>query len=522
MTKRVICLYRVSTAGQVYMTESGGDIPMQKTACRDFVRAHPDWVLIDEFEEKGVSASKVSAYNREEVKKLMEKAENHEFDVLLVFMFDRIGRMSYETPLIVQRFIENGVEVWSVKEGQMKLDDEMDKLVSFLDFWRAESESKKISARVKTRHEQLVSDGCYVGGVVPFGYKLEYKGRKNKHGTEMRDYAINEDEVEAVKKVFDMILNEGYGSHQISIWLNKNGYRTHKGKLFQSNNVLRMLHNEIYRGYIVQGNARSKRMEELQIIPDADFFRVRDFLTMRSGKNEEKRTIAMSNKTEALLGGNLYCAHCGCRLTTSRHKYADGFRPLYVCYHRSRRLNDCDGACTYHGDIIDDAVLSAVKMIFANIGGSPDEERIKRAYESAMKNNREEQRKLAASLEKDKKQLEALQDEIGKTLVGESLYSADDLSAAIKKFKDRISEDEARMTELKEYEIDKKAQSDSIIPSYKIFRTWATEFEESSFEAKKMIISQLFSRIEVNKDYKIHMEMNILYKQFCEDWIMTG
>ena len=227
----------------------------------------------------------------------------------------------------------------------------------------------------------------------------------------------------------------------------------------------------------------------------------------------------MSNRTAALLGGNLYCAHCGCRLTTSRHKYADGYRPLYVCYHRSRRLNDCDGACTYHGDIIDDAVLSAVKTIFANIGGSPDEERTKRAYESAMKSNREEQRKLAASLEKDKKQLEALQDEIAKSLVGESVYSADDLSAAIKKFKERISENEARMSELKEYENNKKAQSDSIIPAYKIFRTWATEFEESSFEAKKMIISQLFSQIEVDKEYKVHMKVNILYKQFCEGWI---
>ena len=504
------------------MTESGGDIPMQKTACREYIKSHPNWVLMDECEELGVSASKVSAYDRDVVMKLIKRAENHEFDVLLVFMFDRIGRIAYETPFIVQQFIDNGVEVWSVKEGQMTLNDEMDKLINFLDFWRAESESKKISARVKTRHEQLVSEGCYVGGVVPFGYKLEKKGRRNKHGTEMGDYAINEDESKAVKKVFDMILNEGYGSYQVSVWLNENGYRTHKGKLFQSNNVLRILHNEIYRGYIVQGNARSKRMEELQIISDSDFFRVQEFLKMRSGKMEEKRNIAMSNRTAALLGGNLYCAHCGCRLTTSRHKYASGFKPLYICYHRSRRLNDCDGAATYHGDVIDEAVLAAVKTIFANIGGSPDEERVKRAFEASIKSNREEQRRLMVSLEKDGKQLEALQDEIGKTLVGESIYSAEDLSAAIKKFKERIDGNKARLKELKEYENDQKAQSESIIPAYKILKSWAAEFEGVSFEAKKMIISQLFSRIEVDKDYKIRMEMNVLYKQFCDGWIATG
>ena len=126
---------------------------------------------------------------------------------------------------------------------------------------------------------------------------------------------------------------------------------------------------------------------------------------------------------------------------------------------------------------------------------------------------------LGGRSEKDSKQLEALQDEIGKTLVGESIYSAEDLSAAITKFKERIDVNKTRLKELKEYENDQKAQSESMIPAYKILKSWAAEFEGVSFEAKKMIISQLFSRIEVNKDYKIHMEMNVLYKQFCDGWI---
>ena len=39
--KRVICLYRVSTVGQV----DHDDIPMQKTACREFVAQQGDLVL---------------------------------------------------------------------------------------------------------------------------------------------------------------------------------------------------------------------------------------------------------------------------------------------------------------------------------------------------------------------------------------------------------------------------------------------------------------------------------------------
>ena len=37
--KRVVCLYRVSTVGQVEKE----DIPMQKQYCREFVGQHPGW-----------------------------------------------------------------------------------------------------------------------------------------------------------------------------------------------------------------------------------------------------------------------------------------------------------------------------------------------------------------------------------------------------------------------------------------------------------------------------------------------
>ena len=37
--KRVYCLYRVSTVGQV----EKDDIPMQKQFCREFVNCHPGW-----------------------------------------------------------------------------------------------------------------------------------------------------------------------------------------------------------------------------------------------------------------------------------------------------------------------------------------------------------------------------------------------------------------------------------------------------------------------------------------------
>jgi len=49
-------------------------------------------------------------------------------------------------------------------------------------------------------------------------------------------------------------------------------------------------------------------------------------------------------------------------------------------------------------------------------------------------------------------------------------------------------------------------------------KSWAEEFDQCNLNQKKMIACQLFNRIEVSKDYSIHVEVNLTYKQFLENW----
>ncbi|MBR3998233.1 MAG: recombinase family protein, partial [Clostridia bacterium] len=93
--KRVYTLYRVSTAKQVDVTKD--DIPMQRIACHEFADHQQGWEILREFEEKGISGFKVSAEKRDAIQDLKEAALAREFDVLLVFMFDRLGRIENET-----------------------------------------------------------------------------------------------------------------------------------------------------------------------------------------------------------------------------------------------------------------------------------------------------------------------------------------------------------------------------------------------------------------------------------------
>ena len=127
-------------------------------------------------------------------------------------------------------------------------------------------------------------------------------------------------------------------------------------------------------------------------------------------------------------------------------------------------------------------------------------------------------RKTVFELDKDKKQLEVLQREIGKTLLGESLYSPEDLKEAINVVKIRIADSEERLEKLDSDMNQKKEMVEAILPAYRRFKSWAEEFDTADLEQKKIIACQLFDRIELGKDYNIIMHMNVTYQQFCSEW----
>ena len=214
MKKRVYTLYRVSTKGQV----EKDDIPMQKEACRNFAESQ-GWEIVKEFSEKGVSGFKKSAKERDELQKIQQAAMEGKFDILLVFMFDRLGRRDDETPFIVEWFTKQGIEVWSVNEGQQRFDTHVDKLMNYIRYWQASGESLKTSVRTRTRLEQLTGEGHYTGGTVAFGYKRVRLGRVNKKNQEVCDLVVDEAEAEIVRLIFHKYVYEGYGAQKLSHYL---------------------------------------------------------------------------------------------------------------------------------------------------------------------------------------------------------------------------------------------------------------------------------------------------------------
>ena len=150
MAERVQCLYRVSTARQVDHDEQNqADIPVQRKACREFAQ-RMGWVIVGEEQETGVSGYKVSADDRDKLQLIKKRAEQGKFDILLVFMFDRLGRKSDETPFVAEWFVKHGIRVWSVNEGDQRFESHSDRLMNYIRYWQANGESQKTSIRTKT------------------------------------------------------------------------------------------------------------------------------------------------------------------------------------------------------------------------------------------------------------------------------------------------------------------------------------------------------------------------------------
>ncbi len=520
---RVACLYRVSTTKQVDHDEQNqADIPVQRKACHDFCD-RMGWTIVIEEQETGVSGFKVSASDRDKIQLLKEYAEQGKFDVLLVFMFDRIGRRAEETPFVVEWFVKHGIQVWSVNEGEQKIDTHADRLMNYIRFWQADGESQKTSIRTKTALGQMVQEGRFRGGIAPYGYKLVPSGQFNKRKHEVYKLEIDEDEARVVRMMFDLCVGSGYGRFKIANFLSTMGIKTRDGKNWHEATVGHILHNIMYTGVLRSGDTYSEVFPELQIITTELFKAAQELMEQRVNEYNAQRTMPRNTRGKSLLSGNVFCGHCGARLTittngTTRINAAGekvGRRRFrYVCYNKTRKRADCTGQTGYTMHILDKLITDVLHQVFARMRAVDGDEIVSRTNRNAMVGLKDRIAATKAECAKATKEYESLKLEIIKAVQGESAFPMEILSELVNNARTKMLDADAHLSELTSELEASNQRVNAIKADYDRIMEWSEIFDTSDMEVKKMIAGYIIKRVDVYSDYRLHIEFNMNFAQF--------
>ena len=527
-TKRVQCLYRVSTEQQVtYNDKKQADIPMQRMACRKFAAEH-GWEIVFEDQEDGISGHKIRAENRDKIQLIKQRAKKKQFDILLVFMFDRIGRIADETPFVVEWFVKNGISVWSTQEGEQRFDNHTDKLINYIRFWQADGESEKTSIRTAAGIRRLTEDGYFTGGIAPYGYDMQKLGRKNKRGQDVSDLVINENEAEIVRLIYHKYVYENCGTQRIANFLIEKGIKNRAGKNWHPSSINNILGNITYTGILRSADSRSEVLEQLIIIDQATFNKAQNIKNSRKKTNNPCNSLqkaAIATKSQALLSGKVFCGHCGARLNlTTSGKYTslakkmpkNSKRRRYVCYGKTRKQTDCDGQTGYTAHILDDIIDKMLHEIFKQLGSVSKQDLLNKQFAKDMNTGQIVLKQAKQNYLKSSQELAVLKKEVLKALQGESSFSPEILNQMLIEAEQK----ENIYRQMYEEEVKNYADEENIRQGlgqkYDEVISYAQMYECAEFETKKMIISTLIERIEVSRDYQVKVTFNVTLEQFLE------
>jgi DNA invertase Pin-like site-specific DNA recombinase len=540
--KRVRTLLRVSSKQQLH----DDDIPVQRAEAEEYIKKRPDWQFDKEYIEKAVSAYKNGVEDREVLQQILADAKQHQFDVLLAYMSDRIGRQE-EYSFYVAALNQVGIEVWTIKDGQLKTEEHVDKLLNYIRFWQNEGESKKTSMRVKDNQRELVKSGKFVGGKAPFGYKLVPSGEISNHGRLLKKLVIVEEDAAIVRKIYEYAIYQGMGYEKIAKQLNKEGIKAVTTDKWKSGTIASILKNPIYMGYFAINRRinhgsftrldrkdwiySEHQIPELVIIPQPMWEKAQEIresrkVTITASKErnskayEEEHNIPFTTSGKLALIGLACCKYCGARLknssysnhwTTKAGDKKSSFIGRYKC------PNECSPRYNYSQAYLEDSVFEVVEGYMEKLKGVNIDEELQKMKEQQKAGVEKELKAIIKERNTLKADIATLEEKIPEAIRGDYYFSVEKLSELIK---DKESKLEALDT--KEKAISEKLSKNQIsnvdVDKFiGLVPNWREVFASADIATKRMLLSSIIDRIDVGDG-----DISIKFKIRLDDLLLES
>ena len=538
---RAVALLRQSTLKQLTeedRVKKEKDIPAQRDIVNEFIAKTGLIKVRDDFVEGGVSGFKVKMDKRDKVNKIKALADRKEFDVLVVYYSDRIGRTSEESPLVIKYLNDRGIIVISVREGIISTKSQTDKLITYITFWNNENESIKISNRSTDYHILLIKSGRYRGGgerTLAYGYRLVDKGTKNPKGRNILDVEIDPETSKIVVLIYDLSINYNMGARSIASYLNeqyRNKAKSPKGWSYTA--ITYILSNPIYKGIIrMYSHVREEEIvcnqvqEYLIIISEDIWDKNQEMIRGRSTNGKPKKGITASR---VLLSGLVYCGYCGSKMyvwanykhyTKKNGERTNYVKDAYKCPAiNTRGKVACSGQTTYSAKKIDEIVESETISFIQEISQKSLTEEFKKNLQQGISNlinTKKEKENGLADLQAD---IVAGKKEILKATRGEGLFTPEELRESID-----MAQKEVDGLQQELYIFDKNiAQAKSALAEYKSLdtnlRLWEEKYTNGDMATKKALLGSVIDRVTVYNDnaeirYRVAVEAFIQNSDGC-------
>jgi len=178
--------------------------------------------------------------DRPAFQELRKDARAKKYDAIVVHKFDRFARNRTDA-LAVKTLLRHdfGIKIFSVTEPSEDNDGPMGALVEGIMESVADWYSRNLATETAKGKKERATQGLH-NNIAPFGMK------KNEEKILVPD----EKEIAGLKLAFELYATDQYSDNDIAVILNKQGYRTKRGRYFSKDTVRDFLQNEIYLGKV--------------------------------------------------------------------------------------------------------------------------------------------------------------------------------------------------------------------------------------------------------------------------------